>query len=138
MRSSELALLFYLSGAASASSDIDTQDLPIASFEFFGCAGDWNGDESRPGILRISNAGKTTYLVTHMGSCGSDAARNARATLSNGVLDLSYDAYSSRDIYLACPCEYWVKFSLEGEPKGVKSATFHGQTYPLRGFWPAG
>ena len=129
MKNSVLALaLLVLSCVASVGSLAEESDLPavqpIKSFEFLGCGGDWNDEHYTPEVTRLGSSAGTTLLVRHPETCGADAARNPRVTLNDGVLDLSYEPYSSSDVYAMCPCEYWAKFTLEGPAASARSATF--------------
>ena len=111
-------------------------EVTIDSFEFLGCSGDWTEDEWRAEIWRMGSSNGTTYLVRHPDSCGSDTSRNAKATLKDGVLNLEYEPYSSKDIYASCPCEFWAKFTFKTEPHVVRSAKFRNGEATLKGAWP--
>lgn len=133
-------LLFLACLVASASTppsaDQKKRALEIDSFQFLGCSGDWQGGGPSADVWRAGSSRGITYLVRHADTCGADAARNPKASLANGVLDLQYEAYSTSDVYAACLCEYWATFTFKADQDSVDSATFRGRAANLKGEWP--
>jgi hypothetical protein len=110
--------------------------VPIASFERLGYSGDWAEFEMAPEIWRMSTLNSTTYLVRHPEICGSDSGRSPKATLSSGVLDVSYESYSTSDVSATCFGEYWARFTFTQDQSSVTSATFESKAARLKGTWP--
>ena len=131
-----ILLLAALSSGSTAEVRPATLDVPIKSFEFLGCSGDWNEDTFAADIWRIGSSTGTTYLIRHPGTCGANAARNPKATLAGGVLDLGYEAFSTTDLYASCMCEFWAKYTLSNDVSHVTSATFNTESARLKGTWP--
>ncbi len=133
-----LATLATVASIVAYAASRSGEPVKISSFEFLGCSGDWNDKEVSPEIWRMGSANGMTYLVRHPATCGANVARGEKATFRDGVLDLSYEPYSKDDIYAACMCEFWAKFTFLKEPAAVRSATFDGQRARLKGAWPEG
>lgn len=130
------ALLVAGAMAAWAAESLTASSVSVRSFEFLGCSGDWPEEDHTPEITRMGSSGGITYLVRHPETCGADAARNPKATVRNGVLNLQYEPYSTSGAYAACPCEYWAKFTFAADGHAVRSATFRSDPARLKGSWP--
>jgi len=123
-------------GAVTYAATHSGSEVPIDSFEFLGCSGDWTDKDYSPDIWRMGSNTGTTYLVRHPATCGADAGRGASATFSAGTLNLHYEPYSRNDLYASCDCEFWAKFTFQAEHSEVRSATFDAQAAHLKGSWP--
>ena len=113
------------------------QEMPPAlrSFEFLGCSGDFEGQDAKPQVWRLTTEGKVSFLTHTVAACGL-SGRAPVVTGSMEALDLDYELYSSTDVAIMCECEYWARFAFGPEAHTVKSVTFGGDQAVLKGTWP--
>jgi hypothetical protein len=129
-----VALLLAAVAVAAARAFVG-REVPIASFEFLGCQGDWPMDRRLNEINRVPGQGTVAYVVTNEDTCGADAAKDPKATFAGGTLNLHYVPYSTSNTYAACPCEYKARFTFR-EEVAPSAATFDGRRAALTGQWP--
>ncbi len=94
-------LVTALIGAGCASNSMDkvastlevehSRERTIKSFEFLGCAGEWTDEVKTPEVWRTENARSTQYIARHIGSCGYNIGLRPKASVIDGILDLSYE-----------------------------------------------
>lgn len=129
-----LAALGFFSHQVAAEQQLAQSPL-LKSFEFLGCSGDWKEKSVQPEIWKMGSNNGLTFLVRHPANCGSDAGRNPAFKIESGNVDLAYEPYSTLDMYAACECEFWAKFTFTEDFPMVKSATFNKERSRLKGDW---